>query len=179
MLIAHQTPPAALFRSKTVTSIPVALRCAAVTTPLIPAPIIATRLVLIGDMVANKQSQNQGRTKLGDGKPDICISILREKKPIIISPARSLHLAPNTGLYNPKYCTIDTYFAYFAYFANNESSLTNADRDVMLQYLHRIVNHRTLILIAAHLQTHDNAKDKKYRPIACAFQPNDPGRFLV
>lgn len=37
-------PPAALDRSKTVTSMPSLLRCAAATTPLIPAPIIATRL---------------------------------------------------------------------------------------------------------------------------------------
>jgi hypothetical protein len=42
----YQTPPAAWLLSKTVTSIPTAKRWPAVTTPLIPAPMTATRLDL-------------------------------------------------------------------------------------------------------------------------------------
>jgi hypothetical protein len=39
---AYQTPPAAGFLSNTTTSMPFCSRCAAETTPLIPAPITAT-----------------------------------------------------------------------------------------------------------------------------------------
>lgn len=39
----YQTPPAALLRSKTLTSSPAARRWPALTTPLIPAPMTATR----------------------------------------------------------------------------------------------------------------------------------------
>jgi hypothetical protein len=46
----YQIPPAVLDRSKTVTSIPSFLRCAAVTIPEIPAPITAT-LLLLRDMI--------------------------------------------------------------------------------------------------------------------------------
>lgn len=48
--MAYQMPPAAPERSKTVTSRPSFLRCAAVTTPEMPAPITAT-LLLLDDMI--------------------------------------------------------------------------------------------------------------------------------
>lgn len=38
----YQTPPGLPVRSKTVTLMPAFFRCAAVTTPLIPAPMMAT-----------------------------------------------------------------------------------------------------------------------------------------
>jgi hypothetical protein len=77
------------------------------------------------------------------------VKLLRTKTPFSYQkhgPARS------------KYCTIHTYFANFAYI---ESSPANADKDVMSQYLHIIVNDHTLIFTTPHPQTHDNAKDKE------------------
>jgi hypothetical protein len=48
-------PPAALERSKTVTSMPSTLRCAAATTPLMPAPTTAT--LFEGMVIAMPQSR--------------------------------------------------------------------------------------------------------------------------
>src|ERR1700744_5854126 len=50
---SHHTPPAALLLSKTVTFIPAARRWPALTTPLMPAPMTATRWIVLSDIVAS------------------------------------------------------------------------------------------------------------------------------
>lgn len=58
---SHQTPPAASFLSKTVTWSPAARRWPALTTPLIPAPITATRLIVPSAMIVPKSRGREER----------------------------------------------------------------------------------------------------------------------
>lgn len=48
---SYHTPPAALLLSKTVIFFPAARRWPALTTPLMPAPMIATRWIVLSDIM--------------------------------------------------------------------------------------------------------------------------------